>query len=1469
MTRNPMLSGTVSARRTLLLCGVATAVLIGTAGPSQAADTLQFLGTESSSGTTNAMTVTPNNGLITAIIGPSDIAITVATPQSLLNNYINSQILIANAGANIINHNLTPVITLGDDIASLAVEENTNVILATADDIDFTIDIDEAPTGTASIDANRIAANTVVNLSNTVIAPTLAAGASSTDVGDTFFWDIGTPGGGWYEADATLAGLTIQQNDQGGRGQARALDGSLTITVDNEGSGALQTAPLEIDGNDVQANYTGNQESTAITVTDGGSPTFTGSAAAMSYQFNGALAHANNIEAQVSNQIVRAQVMSNTAATLDPAFAGVLSVSGNGITSSGTGNSADNSILLAGSVSLDGNNVIRDNDAYFQPGNILIDVEADLVVHTVQQNVAGGILETSTDEVLIQGLVESSDGGNLDVSDNEISSTARGNVASSEISNGGPATTIAGSSAIMNFQNNAAGQFPNEVNAATVDTDILATIGNGAGVDDLFNETVINLSGNRVLSSALGNSASQLLDLDANALDIGLTAAALELDLTGLFGGPELLSDGGATISNVQLNQTSPVTARTINSTISVTTDLGGGDVTNSTIDVSENVQEAAAGGSSANSELNLSGNTVQVGAGINSAQLNDVGSPITATLEADPSIVIPTDVVVVLPDPDSVYFKIHDNLQDTLAFGNNVQNSLSVDSNLTVAAAAAGAGDVGSSIDTALTTTSANYAVQSVQGQYSTVTATTGSLASLLEIEIGGEVTDSRLGIDDNMVGAAAFGNDAANLVDLIVNSLTVAGDDYGNLAAISNAQYLNNDVSALIEPDENAILITIDGHVDPSAITASGNTLEALAVGNRTTENDLAVTGNIVVSESDGTPRGLIDNSAPIVADAALVVQNVQLDEDGGVVARIVSGNTVPDILIDLGDELDDSSVAADENVLTARATNQSGASALTVDGVNQLQATAAIQNYQESDGGAIATAGVRGSGITIEVGTLTTNAIDNSALSISENERSAAAIGNDGTTVLDVTANMISAAGGNSSANATNNVATADFVLGSTQDATGSIITGSAFATLVIDVFDTDETDVGTTGIDINDNLQSAVGVGNTGDNSLSILGTNILDSDDFSVNSALLSVQRGGTVIIGATSDLIIQAPVEAAVSNVELSRNQNTALAVINDVTNSSSIAAANIAGQNDATASANLITGPVETTVNSDHVLNNIQTAGGTLMGSASTSISNLDAGDAGTLTSTILVKGNVTATEASANRASNALSIDGTAANHASAGLANYQSSSTVVNSTATTTVGLSIAGLNADAFEDSTASTSGNITTALGRGNAASNVLNYAGGQMSPASPVVASSSLSGAGALTGTANAEILNAQNNSGPVTVSATMAVSYALNGLGGNSAAINSTATISGNVVNAVGYGNFASNSLTVSGTNNGASAGVTSHQVNSGNVIVTASAPMSITIGTGSVSNSTFGISGNAVTATAVGNSVSTVITN
>lgn len=1468
MTRNPTLSGATRARRTLLLCGVATAVLVAAAGPAQAADTLQFLGVNSSSGTTNAQTVTPNNGTVTAIIGPSDIAITVGSPESLLNNYINSQTLTANAGANIINHNIAPLLTLSDDIASLAVEQNTQVILATADDIDFTIDIDEAPVGTASIDDNSIAANTVVNLAGTVIAPALAAGAGSTDVGDTFFWDLGTPGGGWYEADATLAALTIQQNDQGGRGQAQSLDGSLTITVDNEGSAAAQAAPLEIDRNDVKAAYTGNQETTGITVSDGGSPTFQGSAAAMSYQYNGALTHANNIEAQVSNQLIRAQVMSNTAATADGAFAGVLSVSENSVSSSGTGNSADNAILLAGSVSLDGNNTNHDNDAYFQPGSILLDVEADLVVHTVQQNVAGGILETSSDLVLIQGLVESSDGGTLDVSDNRISSTARGNVANSEISNGGTATTIAGSSAIMNFQNNAAGQFPNEVNAATVDTNILATVGNGAGAVDLFNDTVINLTGNQVLSSALGNSATQLLDLEANALDIGTTAAALELDLTGLFGGPELLSDGGATISNVQLNQSSPVTARTTGSTIRTRADLGGaGIVSNSTINVSDNVQEAAAGGSSAKSELMLAGNSVQVGAGINSVQLNDVGSPITATLEADPSIVIPGSVVLV--DPDTSSLNVDNNLQHATAFGNAVENTLSVDSNTTVAAAAAGAGDIASSIDTTLATTSANYALQTVQGQYSTVTATTDSLTSLLSIDIGGEVINTQLSIDDNDIGAGAIGNDAANLVDLIVNSLTVGGGGHGNLAAISNVQYLNNDVTAVIEPNSNAISIAIDGHVDPSVVTASGNLLEALAVGSRTTANDLTVSGNEVVSENIAGTRGSIDNSAPIVADAALVVQNVQLGEDGSAIARIVSGNALPDILIDLGDEVDDSSVSADQNILSARATNQSASSALTIDNVNALQATAAIQNYQESDGGATATAGSRGSGILIEVGTLTTNAIDNSALSISENKRSATAIGNDGTTALDVVANTITAAGGNSSANATNNLATADFILGSTQDATDSIISGSAFAALVIDVFDTDETDVGTTLIDISDNLQSAVAVGNTGDNSLSIIGTNMVNSGRGSVNSALLSVQRGGAATIGATSDLIIEAPAEVTDSTVELSRNLNTALAVINDVSNASSITAANIAGLNDATASANLITGPVETTVNSDHVLNNIQTAGGTLTGSASTSISNLDAGDAGTLTGTILVKGNVTATEASANRASNALALDGTAANHASAGLANYQSSSTAVNSTATTTVGLSVAGLNADAFEDSTASTSGNITTALGRGNAASNVLNYSGGQMSPASPVVASSSLSTTGALTGTANAEILNAQNNSGPVTVGATMSVSYSLNGLGGNSSALNSTATVSGNVVNAVGYGNFAANSLTVSGINNGASAGVTSHQVNSGNVTVTASAPMSITIGTGAATNSTLGISGNMATATAVGNSASTVITH
>src|SRR5690606_24290120 len=97
---------------------------------------------------------------------------------------------------------------------------------------------------------------------------------------------------------------------------------------------------------------------------------------------------------------------------------------------------------------------------------------------------------------------------------------------------------------------------------------------------------------------------------------------------------------------------------------------------------------------------------------------------------------------------------------------------------------------------------------------------------------------------------------------------------------------------------------------------------------------------------------------------------------------------------------------------------------------------------------------------------------------------------------------------------------------------------------------------------------------------------------------------------------------------------------------------------------------------------------------------------------------SSLTFAGNSTGAEASANRASNSLALNGASSQAASAGVANLQTSSANVQADATSTVAVSLAGgtelLPQAAVTGSSITIGGNTTTALARGNAATNALN-----------------------------------------------------------------------------------------------------------------------------------------------------------
>jgi hypothetical protein len=198
--------------------------------------------------------------------------------------------------------------------------------------------------------------------------------------------------------------------------------------------------------------------------------------------------------------------------------------------------------------------------------------------------------------------------------------------------------------------------------------------------------------------------------------------------------------------------------------------------------------------------------------------------------------------------------------------------------------------------------------------------------------------------------------------------------------------------------------------------------------------------------------------------------------------------------------------------------------------------------------------------------------------------------------------------------------------------------------------------------------------------------------------------------------------------------------------------------------------------------------------------------------------------------------------------------------------NSYSLALTGSGITGWAADA---SSMSVAGNTTTAVARGNAATNTLNYTVGVAYSGFATDPVATVSGGGAITGvTGGAVILNDQTNAQTVSAAA-LSDSYTVALNAGTLGSVqNSQVSLANNTTNALAFGNSATNTLTMATYRNGIpSSAIATNQVNSGIVTATASSVAYTMAPAGNVSGSALRSSGNMTSAQAIGNSsVSTI---
>ncbi|MBB4224702.1 beta strand repeat-containing protein [Variovorax guangxiensis] len=1248
---------------------------------------------------------------------------------------------------------------------------------------------------------------------------------------------------------------------------------------------------LSVQGNTISSAATGNEALGAtagtagnrIVLADGVSVSGSGGATANTGAYNGGSLSStlaadlavSSSQGNVGVSLSAATQGSGVIAAVQSVDGGAVTVANNAATASATGNAASNAILSG-----------KDAAAF----------TATAALANQQSNYNGGVSALSSLGV-IGAMTGSEDGTNnasaVSVTGNRSAATAYGNNASQSLALAANTLPLSGSTAVLSGGSlpdgnvtasgaatvtNLQGNYSAPVSAQTVGS-VVGLMGDSRGTGgDTIHGSSFTVGGNTQEAVAVSNSAGNALSLTGTTVGSGAGVANVQV------------TDGG-----------SPVGALLAGSTAAA---YLGTHATDSTVALTNNLQRAVAYGNSAANSLNVTANSATVApseapasvavpaagsAGVTAAYglLSNQTAAGAVSAVADGTGFLPVGAQTVLIEGNVTRSSVSNqgNAFVAAAYGNDATNAakLALGTGITVA----GAASVGN--------------LTSVQNAAGSVVTATASGGNVVNTAIEDDVAASTVATSGNQLQALAYGNRASG------NTLDVSGNTLATVSAqpraVSNGGTAIADAAFSVQSVQNAagsltaslrsedapgatasqIRTRIGGDVTGSSVASNGNGASAAATAN-SAANGLTLAGNGLSTSSAvqnvqnssasvqalagqaGTPGTPASPATPFTYSAHV------LDPDalGG---STLGGNTTitSGTLGVLQSSLTSQEIAyltsngwavgtgANTGLLTAPASILGTVTTATYDNLRNAQSVP----FGATIPGTSAVAAIPNQGgVTVAVG----GNVTGSQLAVNGNSSSAAVTGNSATNSASVTGNTIASGGAATTASAGSLAlgatgAQADHTVSNLQQVTGgATLSTSVYGTYAIDA--TAGAAISGSTLSVSDNSQRGSAVANTATNSLSLSGTNV------SSTTALSSAQSSNAAV-SAASDLELYAPGAVSASSVDLSRNKNVSLGVINDVTNTLSVKASNVTPAG-ATANAQLVAG----TATGDNVLNNAQSATTSVSSTATTRLYNQDqtaSATTGLANSTATIAGNSTTAEASANRADNSVALNGAAVLGASAGLNNTQTSSAAVSANASTSGTFKLEGTSpaTAAALNSGITIDGNSTTALARGNAASNALNVSAGSGYAAAAPVAGSSAGGAMQAT-QATAALLNTQGNTGNVTASASGTYQVALNGVTAGTAPgiTNGTAALTNNTVAAQAYGNSATNAVTVAATAaNRPTVAVGNYQTNSGAITATATA-VNYGVGvTGAAAGSTLRAAGNQVTATAVGNSaVSTI---
>ena len=1311
-----------------------------------------------------------------------------------------------------------------------------------------------------SVNSNRIASSATANIATNAIrlADGLAytGSASGNDAQSTVLTNSGTDV--VASADLVIASSQLADDQTDNR--------FLNATTDNAIVSALVqnsvNSTIDVSGNRVSATSTGNDLTSSVS-NGSGSALFSGSVSVAARQALGDPGNANafDVTATNSDTLVSATVGVVAAAGTAGVVSGSdVSLSGNIVSAASTGARLNQSVALDATTIALGNGLaslastvgVNGTGAALVTSVQIANIGADVNAQTARSQV----ILTSNDKsgtsvgsaLLVSGNVQEAFATSLDAS-NSIALV--GNSVGSEVG-------------IANQQTADYTEARVSANASLVVTDALgsATVAATAA-----------LTGNIERAVATGATASNTIDVVAQSVTIAANNSTIA------FADARLTNAAFATLNSQFVNDKTIALASPVSAQSGFVVKVGESVNAGSSVDNNSNVLAAQAQGAVARNATMLDIATLVVSGGsfapagsVTSRQEVFDGADVLASAVPNGAALVFTDLGSVVGDAvTSASVSTSSNVVSATADGSKAVNSLSVAGTTLVDFGfgyAAGA-DVDAAFAVASQQLGGNGAVAS------TLRGTVNGSASdsaLVLTNIAGVVTGSSIASTGNLLSALANSNDASNSLSLSANKLQTT-------AGVANAQSSNADVSTTIgfagvtgTARAGGVIVAVGDDIINSSVSVDRNVVQGSAITNTATNmltataTSMAGSPSSATASSDASAALALDNSQSTGADSsafAEVLSTFSIDQAQTATADItgsalsVSGNS----------QLGEAAANSASNTLSVSATDLDA-------NVGTAEVTAALASRQDGTIEVNASSGME---------VFTNIASTSSTVAMDGNTNTARGLGNNASNLLTVAGTNIASAS-TADASVSNGSAGADYALVNVQDASGDIDTAATASVSNDDFFDTTTPGVTSGTISLSSNANTATTTFNAAVNAVAV---NSAASAGASVGTAAglgnLQTAATGADTVTAVGLSTVQVslngsdtgPVEMLDnSTLTVEANSNRASATLNSATNSLVAYGANI--ENVGAANANATANSLADTGAADFAVGNTQSATGTgLSAQATTTIAVNDgttAATGGVVASDVSIASNATRAEANANSASNAAVVSADAQLGATAAIVSQQTNA-VVDTTATAssnvTAGFNSGTLALEALDGSSLTMAGNSTTAVARGNSASNAMTYASGANYASSNVGATVTDTTEIA---TAAAVVLNRQDNgTSNVTASAgstTYGVALNNSSTAANAGVLNSTVRVASNSVNAFAFGNTASNSLTMTALNTGMpTAAVSSFQASAGAIIARTETVAFTVTNTGTIGASSLSAIGNSVGAQAIGNSSATTV--